>query len=490
MPLISVGKSKKVMFHRTMPSQKTDKGEGKRTPEQSAGPSDAPEACDTPADASPSEQPTHNKLSTSKEIPPSQFYHSGRIEKSPEKPERARKRYIQRVGRIAPANEDIFGFDETSSSDSNITLESNPEVMEEGNDEEGGEAGEEGEGGEEENEEEDDDEEALSMDEDAFQEPSDPFEDDSDIYEDLNDRFEYTDGDTDDEEDDDSTAPFDLSMEFFSDVPDEDSSNEDGDLPEDGFERELLGSTMEPGRSLHMSVIKGDSRSLVRWKAWGTGVWARKVKGDTELHCAARSGDMATVEQLIQAGAKLSEINRKRHTPLEVAALCGHVAVVQTLLKHGAGTDTEQMEHALLATKSSAVVRVLAQENQTLLLGITGVDVLSRAARDGRVLMLRALLKGGADANWPGTFSRTALHTAASRGHVRCVSALLEYQADVTSVDDRLWTPLHYAAHHSHHECVRVLLAAGADPNAKSGEGQIPYDVAFDEAIHRLLENA
>ena len=61
---------------------------------------------------------------------------------------------------------------------------------------------------------------------------------------------------------------------------------------------------------------------------------------------------------------------------------------------------------------------------------------------------------------------REALHRAAGEGDLARVKALLAEGYPIDRFDDLSWTPLHHAARNEHLEVVRHLIAAGADVNA------------------------
>jgi ankyrin repeat protein len=58
--------------------------------------------------------------------------------------------------------------------------------------------------------------------------------------------------------------------------------------------------------------------------------------GDTALHRAVEFSDDATVELLLDCGADVDCLNRKRETPLVLAARRGRLGVVRMLLERGA----------------------------------------------------------------------------------------------------------------------------------------------------------
>ena len=115
---------------------------------------------------------------------------------------------------------------------------------------------------------------------------------------------------------------------------------------------------------------------------------------------------------------------------------------------------------------------------------------LHEATKEGDVAKIRTLLSGVS--SWVNRwFSRTLsnkdargddvltpLHRAAMNGQVEAVRALLKAGADVNAQDKYEVTPLHFAAYSGHDKAVHVLLEAGANVNAKDSDGCSPSDYA------------
>ena len=148
------------------------------------------------------------------------------------------------------------------------------------------------------------------------------------------------------------------------------------------------------------------------------------------------------------------------------------------------------------------------------------------AARYGHTNIVQALLRAGADPNWPMVnqwetdndpvqghtmvSQQTPLHVAVQYGHIDIVRLLLgaDPAADPNWPNRHKDTPLHVAACFCHDwnktvetalsgfgytDIVQVLLNAGADPNRLNNRQQTPLDVAvewerFDTV--QLLERA
>lgn len=189
--------------------------------------------------------------------------------------------------------------------------------------------------------------------------------------------------------------------------------------------------------------------------------------GTTALHRAVLASDLARVQKLIGAGAKVTARTRYGVTALSLAALNGNAAVVKALLKAGADPNTMAVE---------------------------GEPVLMSAARTGDVDTVAALLDHGANPNTPENWqNQTALMWAAAENHPDVVRALLARGADPNAAASLLeyWamapaepatpkvnTPkggmavLHYAARQGALDSVRVLASAPAiDLNRTDPDG-------------------
>ena len=118
---------------------------------------------------------------------------------------------------------------------------------------------------------------------------------------------------------------------------------------------------------------------------------------------------------------------------------------------------------------------------------------LHEAAWLGRAETVQALISAaGAD---PNSYSirrhgGTALHKAAHQGYVDTVRALLSAGADPNLRSTHLYggTPLHLATWSGNPETIRVLIAGGADPNAKDEYGRAPVEWAALRGEHQLAK--
>ena len=90
---------------------------------------------------------------------------------------------------------------------------------------------------------------------------------------------------------------------------------------------------------------------------------------------------------------------------------------------------------------------------------------LAKAAENGQVQVLEALLAAGADVG-------TLLREAIAKGQVEVVRVLLAAGIDVNAKDDNGRTLLHVVSWNGQVEFVKSLIATGADVNAKISFGR------------------
>ncbi|HJS38656.1 MAG TPA: ankyrin repeat domain-containing protein [Burkholderiales bacterium] len=130
------------------------------------------------------------------------------------------------------------------------------------------------------------------------------------------------------------------------------------------------------------------------------------------LHDAARRGDLAAVEKLLAAGARVDATDGGSATPLYLAAGEGHAAVVARLLAAGGNP-----RHQALSS-----------------FGSTGTPI-HAAARNGHLDVVRLLLEAGVDPNLPDDGVGPPLHAALRRGHTGVAKLLRSFGARQTRAE-------------------------------------------------------
>lgn len=241
--------------------------------------------------------------------------------------------------------------------------------------------------------------------------------------------------------------------------------------------------------------------------------------GLTPLVFAVRRGDIATVRTLLAAGADVNQTTNFGWTPLLTAVQNRYYKLASFLLDNKAdvniankggwtplylATDNRNIENGdyptrmpdmdhlqfiqlLLDKRANVNARVKdSTETRTIFthqwLYEDGATAFLRAAQSGDVILMRVLLRHGADPTIATTNNTTPLMVACGIGWVegvtfqwpggddiKAVDLLLELGADVNARDDDGRTALHGAAHKGSTELVQTLVKRGAKLDARDG---------------------
>lgn len=169
---------------------------------------------------------------------------------------------------------------------------------------------------------------------------------------------------------------------------------------------------------------------------------------------------------------------------------------IEALLHAGADiTQADKAGWALYRAASQgqldAIVALIAGEAGVNLADKKGGTALHIAASEGDVKAIAALIARGAKVNQADKQGRTALHLAATKGNANALAALIDAGAKVNQEDDQELTALDRAASKGHAEAVATLLAKGADVNHVVEEGLTALDLAvnkeYTDVIAKLI---
>lgn len=230
----------------------------------------------------------------------------------------------------------------------------------------------------------------------------------------------------------------------------------------------------------------GDIATVDNLLQAGTAVDAAGPDGTTGLHWAVYRDDAAMVARLTGAGADVNRTNRYDETPLSLACVNGNPDIVEDLLRVGALPNLRAAgEPPLLTcarTGSVETVELLLAHgaNPNITDDWKGQTAVMWAAAEDHVAVIQTLVAHGADVNATATAGQAALFIAVQLGHDASTRALLGAGADV-AVNSPAGAPLtHVAAAAGHHALGAELLDYGLDPNAVDKRGQTALHAVVD----------
>ena len=239
----------------------------------------------------------------------------------------------------------------------------------------------------------------------------------------------------------------------------------------------LLGSTLCAGAALAagandlslVAAAKQGDRAAVQSLVNGRAKHAvAGAEGTSALVWAATRNDLVMADLLLRAGANAKAANEFGATPLYAAAAHADPAMIEKLLAAGADPNTPLM---------------------------SGETALMEAARRGNLADVRTLLASHANPNArESNGGQTALMWAISQRQSAVVEELIKGGADVHAGSKAGFTPLMFAAQQGNETSARILLRAGAKPNdAQPKTGLTPLMIASAmaqaKAVDVLLDN-
>ena len=213
---------------------------------------------------------------------------------------------------------------------------------------------------------------------------------------------------------------------------------------------------------------------------------------DTRLPDAARTGDLAGVEDLLRAGVAVDTPEPDGTTALHWAAYRDDVEMAARLIAAGADVDranahgATSLSLACVNANPTLVGQLLEAGADPGLLAF-GEPPLLTCARSGNVEAVELLLARGADPNVADAWKeQTAVMWAAAEDHVPVVETLIAHGADPDAAATSGETALLFAVQRGYDATMRALLSAGADVTVTSPAGAPLTHVAAGGGHHTL----
>ncbi len=183
----------------------------------------------------------------------------------------------------------------------------------------------------------------------------------------------------------------------------------------------------------------------------------------TELHHAARTGDVESVRRLVGGGVEVDVNDKWDNTPLSYAIeMSDDQELAQALIDGGADLNFKDKN---------------------------GDALLHRAARHGNKNMIDVLISNGLDVNAKNKDGLTPLYYATLDRSVPTIDLLVQRGADVKAKTQADMTTLHYAALYGNPDAIDDLVAAGADVNRKLSNTLRQYLLEIREQPRGLLDD-
>eukprot|EP00210_Caulerpa_lentillifera_P004150 g3956.t1 len=205
-------------------------------------------------------------------------------------------------------------------------------------------------------------------------------------------------------------------------------------------------------------IVKDDNEGIR--SVLCTGLNVKKTFGQqqiTLLHLAARSNAAKSIGILMECGADINAEDSNGRTPIFATINVNATAAAQVLAKYK--PDFGHYDNF-------------------------GFTALIQSALQNRVIILRVIIKGGADLEAPcknlASEGDTALFIAAALGCVKSVAELLRHGAEVNILDKRGISPLFDAAKQGHTTIAKLLIKAGAKTDVVDKEGNTALHCAAE----------
>ena len=209
-------------------------------------------------------------------------------------------------------------------------------------------------------------------------------------------------------------------------------------------------------------------------------------RGESLLHCAALCEKPILAALLRDAGAPLDAVNADGLTPLGVACAAANWDMMRFFLEHGARTETDHGQPALLAAATvddddpQGVKLLLKRKARVDAHGALKRTALMTAAMHGNAFIAQQLLDAGAHIDLADAQGTSALMEAARAGADDVLDVFASRKPSLDLVDAKGRTALIIACQSvkANEAIVRRLLEMGASRHVAVADGRRAVDFA------------
>ena len=250
--------------------------------------------------------------------------------------------------------------------------------------------------------------------------------------------------------------------------------------------------------TLVLSAVRHRSvEALAELKRRGVDLSQRQWNGATAIHEAARTGESAMIDWLIQSsGIDINATNDQGEGAVHEASMMGHLEVLWKLIRAGAdlgapgSAQATSILHSAVTHSAVEVLDLLMSRGVVADLNADkyGRTPLIEAVRTGNTATVDWLLRAGANVSMEGSNGETAVVTAAMEGKFDVLWKLVEAGASVFNTNEYGGSLLMSAVHHGDSEHVTKLLDMGLNINHANHRGDTALTLAASRDDVALLE--